>query len=191
MQDSRKKGTAWDSALNQKKGGRSRSVLSIQSHSFDNRLLTDSGFMHKKKKKKPSAFTPRRPALLPAHFNNGNLVQATKEVPYQVNSGILAYVENGSIVDVLAQGRADVRLGGVAVVRKDGYAMLHRGAVGYALDPKSTLVPLDGATVYYLPHARSAIQAPGGRARLIPVTEIPSWGDLQSSHDTANNTTTL
>jgi hypothetical protein len=132
----------------------------------------------------------RRPPLLPARFDSRNLVLATSEVPYQVTPGIVAYVANGSIADVLAEGRADVRLGGVAVVRKDGYAMLHKGAVGYALDPKSTLVPLDGATAYYLPHARSAIQGAGGRARLIQVNEVPDWATLNTSRsDTADNTT--
>src|SRR5215469_11668859 len=122
--------------------------------------------MHKTRKKTRSSAT-RRPPLLPPRFDPHKLVEATNELPYQVASGIVAYVANGSIADVLAEGRADVRSGGTAVVRKDGYALLHAGAIGYALHAKSIVVPLDGATAYYLPHARDAIQGATGRARLI------------------------
>jgi hypothetical protein len=139
--------------------------------------------MHKKRRKNSPAPTPtsRRPALLPPHFNHNNLVEATSEVPYQVRSGILAYVAKGSIVEVHPDGRADVRDGGVAIVRAGGHATLHPGAIGYASHRTSTLVPLDGSTAYYLPNARAAIRAPGGRAKVIEVSEIPTWQTLQTA----------
>jgi len=148
-----------------------------------------------KTRKRPRSHTTRRPPLLPPRFDPQNLVEATSEVPYQVLPGTIAYVARGSIADVPAEGRADVRTGGIAIVRKDGYAMLHAGAVGYALHPRSIIVPLDGATAYYLPHARSAIQGATGRARLIEVSAVPDWNTLQtkdvSDSDSTTGTTTL
>ena len=143
-----------------------------------------------KTRKKTRSHATRRPPLLPPRFDPHSLVEATREVPYQVVPGTIAYVANGSIADVLAEGRADVRTGGTAIVRRYGYAMLHSGAVGYALDPRSVLVPLDGATAYYLPHARGAIQGATGRARLIEINEVPDWATLQTKHRTYCNDTT-
>jgi hypothetical protein len=143
-----------------------------------------------KTRKKTRSQATRRPPLLPARFDPHNLVEATLEVPYHVAPGTIAYVAHGSIADVPAEGRADVRTGGIVIVRPYGYAMLHSGAVGYALDPRSVLVPLDGATAYYLPHARRAIQGATGRARLIEIDEVPNWATLRIKYRADSNDTT-
>jgi len=148
-----------------------------------------------KTRKKTRSHATRRPPLLPARFDPHKLVEATLEVPYQVVPGTVAYVAHGSIADVPAEGRADVRTGGTVIVRRYGYAMLHSGAVGYALDPRSVLVPLDGSIAYYLPHARGAIQGATGRASVIEVDQVPDWATLQtktrSNSDSTTGTTTL